>query len=350
MSVSDGGERGGLRGAGHAAVLVAALALVGADEPPAGNPAPPVTPPAAQAEAPQPQIYETTAPHAPTSNDVPEIVVEAPEPRYVAPTRRDKIGRIWAPVLINGKGPFRLVLDTGASHSAVTAEVAHDLGIPLLESNQIMLRGVTGTRAVPTIPVDSLIFGDLEVRPHQLPIVTDALGGAEGVLGAEGLSDKRILIDFRHDRITIKKSHLERPDPGMVSVPFRLVGGLLTVVNASVGDVRAKAIIDTGGQVTIGNPRLGAELWRLYHEGVGTGDLITGATDDVQKANRVRAPPIVLGRLTLSEVRLTIADLYIFQYWHMTREPVLLVGMDILGLLDTLVIDYRRSELQIRLR
>jgi predicted aspartyl protease len=350
MSVSDGGERGGRSGAGHAAVLVAALALVGADEPPAGTAPPPIAPPATQTEVPPPQIYETTAPHPPQSNDLAEIVVEAPEPRYVAPTRRDKIGRIWAPVLINGKGPFRLVLDTGASHSAVTAEVANELGLPLLESNQIMLRGVTGSRAVPTIPVDSLVFGDLEVRPHHLPIVTDALGGAEGVLGAEGLSDKRILIDFRHDRITIKRSHLERPDMGMVSVPFRLVGGLLTVVDARIGDVHAKAVIDTGGQVTIGNPRLAADLLRLYREGAGTGDLITGATDDVQKANRVRAPPIVLGGLTLSEVRLTIADLYIFQYWHMTREPVLLIGMDLLGLLDTLVIDYRRSELQIRLR
>src|SRR5277367_6539915 len=58
------------------------------------------------------------------SDEPPEIVVEAPEPRFVAPTRRDKIGRIWAPVMINGRGPFRLVLDTGASRSAVNAQVA----------------------------------------------------------------------------------------------------------------------------------------------------------------------------------------------------------------------------------
>ena len=57
-------------------------------------------------------------------------MVEAREPRYVAPTRRDQIGRIWAPVLINGRGPFSLVLDTGASSSAVTAMVALALGMP----------------------------------------------------------------------------------------------------------------------------------------------------------------------------------------------------------------------------
>ena len=55
-----------------------------------------------------------------------ELAVTADEPRFVAPTRRDRIGRIWAPVLINGQGPFRLVLDTGASHSALTPRLAAD--------------------------------------------------------------------------------------------------------------------------------------------------------------------------------------------------------------------------------
>src|SRR5690349_2010544 len=58
-----------------------------------------------------------------------EVVVQAPEPRFVARTLRDRIGRIWAPVLINGHGPFRLVLDTGASDSAITAPVAQALGL-----------------------------------------------------------------------------------------------------------------------------------------------------------------------------------------------------------------------------
>ena len=57
-----------------------------------------------------------------------EIVVHASEPRFVAPTRRDRIGRIWAPVFINDKGPFRLVLDSGANHSGINSHVAEVLG------------------------------------------------------------------------------------------------------------------------------------------------------------------------------------------------------------------------------
>ena len=42
--------------------------------------------------------------------------------------------------------------------------------------------------------------------------------------------------------------------------------------------------------------------------------------------------------------------MHIFEHWKLTREPALLIGMDALGLLDTLIIDYRRAELQVRTR
>ena len=339
-----------LPSSGRCALIVMSLVLLAAVDPPATSPAPPSAAAPVAAEPAGPKIQPTPPTETPPSSEASEIVVEAPEPRYVAPTRRDRIGRIWAPVLIDGKGPFRLVLDTGASHSAVTADVARQLGAPLVESDQVMLRGVTGSKVVPFIPVESLIFGDMEVRPRHLPIITDALGGADGVLGAEGLLDKRIRIDFRHDSITIKKSHLERPEFGMVTVPFHLANGRLTVVDARIGDIPVNAIIDTGGQASIGNLALASALTRMYREGAGKHDEITGATLDVQPGDRIRAPPIVLGGLTLSEVRLTMSDVYIFHYWKMTGEPTLMVGMDLLGLLDTLIIDYRRRELQIRLR
>lgn len=280
---------------------------------------------------------------------VPDVIVEAPEPRFVAPTLRDRIGRIWAPVLINGKGPFRLVVDTGASHSAVTAHVAEMLGIPLLESNSVMLRGVTGSALVPTIAVESLIVGDLEMASTKLPIVLDALGGAEGVLGTEGLLDKRIYIDFRHDRITIFRSHGERAEPGFVTIPVRITGGLL-VVDALIGTVHVKAIIDTGGQGTIANTALRDALLRNRSRTNLAVDEITGATLDVQRGDKIPTPPIDLGSLRITAKHVTAGDMFIFQHWKLTREPVILIGMDVLGLFDTLVIDYRRHELQVRMR
>ena len=75
--------------------------------------------------------YGTPAPVAATPPAVEEVLVTAPEPRFVAPTTWDRIGRVWAPVMINGQGPFRLVLDTGASRSAITRAVVDELGLPI---------------------------------------------------------------------------------------------------------------------------------------------------------------------------------------------------------------------------
>lgn len=277
-----------------------------------------------------------------------EILVEAPEPRYVAPTRHDQIGRIWAPVFINGRGPFRLVLDTGASHSAVTAMVALALGIPTDQSPPVLLKGVTGAAKVQTIHVDTLTVGDLSVDSTILPIVPDAMGGAQGVLGSEGLANKRIFIDFRHDQIEITYSRGERSAHGFVGIPFHSLRGQLILIDAEVGGVRTKAIIDTGGQTTIANLALRNALIRSHQSGPGRPDEIMGATMAIEAGMIIATPAIRLGPLRVQDPGVTFADLYIFKQWMLTEEPAILIGMDALGVLDALVIDYRLHELQMR--
>lgn len=319
------------------------LVLLAADPPPSG-----------EAVVPGPITPSTVTPPEipPLPTPLDELAVTAPEPRYVAPTLRDRIGRIWAPVLINGQGPFRLVLDTGASHSALTPRVATILGIETDERHTATLRGATGSVTVPMIPVESLEVGELLMEPRRLPIVPDALGGAEGVLGTDGLENKRIFIDFRRDRITIMRSRSERAAQGFITVPVKFMRGRLLVVDAWLGGVRVKAIIDTGGQATLGNVALREALAerRRRQDAAALPDQVTGATLDVQMGNRIATPSIAMGEVLVRNAAMTFADFEIFQHWELTDEPAMLIGMDVLGLLDTLVIDYRRKELQMKLR
>jgi predicted aspartyl protease len=284
-----------------------------------------------------------------TVEELADIMVEAPEPRYVSPTRRDQIGRIWAPVMINGHGPFRMVLDTGATHSAVTSLVALALGIPTDKAPPVLLHGVTGFATVPTIQVDTLTVGDLSVDSPMLPIVPDALGGAQGILGSEGLAGKRIFIDFRHDRIAITFSRNEKSTRDFVDVPFHSMRNTLVVVNAVIDDVRVKAIIDTGGQTTIANLALRSALSRRSTHLHGKPDQIIGATKQVEEGEILPMPAIEFGSIQIRDSGVTFADIYIFKQWKLLHEPAILIGMDALGLLDTLVIDYRRHELQMRM-
>jgi predicted aspartyl protease len=296
-----------------------------------------------------PEVSPPNTPLVDSIDQLTDIMVEGREPRYVSPTRRDQIGRIWAPVMINGRGPFRLVLDTGASHSGVTALVALALGIPVDKSPPVIMRGVTGFATVPTIKVDSLSVGDLSVDQPLLPILPDALGGAEGILGSEGLAGKRVFIDFRHDQIDIAYSKNERSGRGFVSVPFHSMRGTLVVVEAIVNHIRVKAIIDTGGQATIANLALREALVHSLGYLGGKPDSIVGATKDVQNGILMATPAIELGSIQIQDSAITFADMYIFKQWKLINEPAILIGMDTLGLLDTLIIDYRRHELQLRM-
>lgn len=278
-----------------------------------------------------------------------EVVVHAPEPRYVAPTTRDRIGRVWVPVYINGKGPFRLVLDSGATRSALIPGVIASLELRTGMTPPVMLRGVTGTAIAATVRLDRLTVGDLQVGPSTVPIVADAFGGADGLLGTEGMRDKRIFIDFRHDFINISRSQNRRAAPGFDTIPFLKDELNLLVVKVTIGNRQVRAIIDTGAQATVGNMALHA-LLRHQLSFDRSQDVVTGATGDTQNGIGVRASPISIGNLTIRDAHLTFGNLSIFEHWNMIDEPALVIGMDILGLVDTLVIDYQRNEMHIKPR
>jgi predicted aspartyl protease len=287
-----------------------------------------------------------TVPPTQPAGELDEITVTAPEPRYVAPTTRDRSGRIWAPVYLDGKGPFRLVLDTGANHSAVIERVAAVLGDHARSRSTVRLHGATGTAIVPIIRVDELVVGDLMQAPVKLPIVLDVFGGADGVLGNDGLHDKRIVIDFKHDFISIRRSRRERAGDGFRTVPITFAKDYLPIIDARVGGVPVKAIIDTGAPDSLGNMALLGALKQRVGDTADTE--IEGVTLDIEHGYRARMPRIYLQTIEVRGASLNFGDVYIFQHWRMTSEPSIMLGMDVLGVMDQIIIDYRTHELYIR--
>jgi len=310
---------------------------------PAAAAQPPQTPTAAPAESPAAAPQSLPSP----AEQLEEVIVQTTEPRYVAPTRRDRIGRIWAPVLIDGKGPYRMVLDTGANHSAIAARASLSLGGTPMTTT--LVNGFTGSATVPSLHVNRLEVGELLMGPTDLPVLPDVFGGAQGVLGFEGLQNKRIFADFARDRLEITLSHGERARRDFTVVPLTVIKGGLLCANVRVGTVRAKAIIDTGAQGTIGNLALRDALMRHRLRDAAHEDII-GVTLDVQSGDNVPAPDIDFGDMQVKGAHITFGDMYLFQHWHLTNEPTLMLGMDLLGSFDAMIIDYNRHELQIRPR
>jgi predicted aspartyl protease len=279
-----------------------------------------------------------------------EAAVTANEPRYAAPTTRDRIGRVWVPVHLDGIGPFRMVFDTGAMHSAVTMRTAQRLGIPLDARRRVLLQGATGSAIAPSIDIKALRVGDLQLAPDFLTVVPYAFGGADGLLGTDGMGEHRIAIDFRRDRIDIARSRNRRAAAGFSTVRFLPDGQNLLVVRATIAGKTVRAIIDTGAHSTVGNLALRTLLGRRIEHSENRRTEVHGATGAVQVGVGVRVPAIRLGELVVFDSTVTFADLHLFDNWQLGKEPALLIGMDILGLVDEIVIDYRRHELQIKPR
>jgi hypothetical protein len=132
-------------------------------------------------------------------------------------------------------------------------------------------------------------------------------------------------------------------------LPIKLLERHVPWVEATVGGVRVKAIIDTGSQQTMGTPALRAALLAKRRESGGRDEGVIGVTGDVQSGHSVASPAIRLGNISVRDARINFSDLHIFERWRLRDQPAILIGMDVLGVLDTLIIDYQRREAQIRL-
>ena len=275
--------------------------------------------------------------------------------RYAVPTRLDRVGRVLAPITINDAGPFRFILDTGANRSVVSQRVLEALGIPLApDGPSIEVHGVTGRAVLPAVQLEVLQAGELVLARNLLvPVLGQTvLANADGILGVEGLGTARIDIDFAGDTVEITRSSgRQRAPSGFLTIPITLEHDGLIVVPGRVGRVRVRAIIDTGAERTLGNVALRTALLEARRE--ASAEMVTtvfGAMPDIGLGMSMIAPTIYLGEAELRDLEVTFGDLHVFRIWDLEDEPAILIGMDLLGSVERLVIDYRRRELQVKPR
>jgi hypothetical protein len=117
------------------------------------------------------------------------------------------------------------------------------------------------------------------------------------------------------------------------------------IVDVRVGRrTRAKAVIDTGAERSLGNLALQAELNKGKKKRESVGAVVHGATPDIADGEVQPIREARIGDMTLTNLEVIFSDFHVFKLWGLDKEPALLIGMDMLGVLDRLVIDYRRNE------
>lgn len=274
------------------------------------------------------------------------------DPVYAIPTRPDRAGRLLTPVMVDGLGPYRFLVDTGCSGTMVGHHLAERLGQgrdrPLAPF--VRVHDVLGPVDLPAARLAQLDIGLFTASDITAPILTigDA-SGADGVLGTNSLLGRRLWVDFSRDQIRIERSKRSAPS-GYDTVRGRLHEGGLLIVPVRVGGVTVPGLVDTGAERSFFNQA----LWQQLRTNENTKAL--GEVELLNLAGlSARGPVFTLPRLRVGPITIRgldaiLVDAYAFNTLGLSEEPAMVLGMDILGMTEAFAVDFGQAELHLRLR
>jgi len=280
-----------------------------------------------------------------------EISLQEGAAAVAGDTRNDRFGRVVAPMMVNGQGPYRFIVDTGANRSVVSQALAERLGLPAVGEGTV--HSVHGATPAPLVAVESLRYSNLEVPGNQMPMLQGAmLAGEQGLLGVDGMVGRRLMLNFDDQCIEIIPANRAPPlGRGWTRLRGELRFGNLVVVEGRINGMRVNVLIDTGSNVSLANNALHqmlASRVRFSRDSEGYGRAYT-AGDPVVLDTAIIVPDLTIGELNMTDMLLFVGDFHVFSLWGLDTEPTVLVGMDVLSKARALAIDYQRATVYFRL-
>ena len=157
-------------------------------------------------------------------------------------------GKPYVMVTINGRGPFRFIVDTGTGGDAmVTSELARQLDLPLVGEARLNDPSGQGGQTAPirkldTLRVAGVDFYAVKAVEHALP-VSD--GPCQGMLGFTLFRDFLLTLDYVNGRLDLAEGELT-PDGEKSVLPFRMPEGV-PIARLKIDNREVETQIDSGG-------------------------------------------------------------------------------------------------------
>ena len=320
------------------------LLILAAEPAAAAPPSPPVVPTAAPAPARERRpviIADEPLPEAILAKDLPaDFLRGEAEDIAVVP---DRLARMTVPVRIEGRGPFDFIIDTASQRTILSTQISRDLTLDV--EDEVTIIALAGSTVVKTVFVPELTLGRRNYDGLISPTFDTSNIGADGILGLDSLQGQRILFDFAEDRISVEDTttKLRSRSPNEIVVTARRRSGQLIFTNATISGVRVSVVIDTGGEVSIGNRalqrRLGLKNARLEETS------LVDVTGKSTTANYGLVKDLRIGRAGFDHVPIAFADIAPFAALDLDRRPAMFLGMDALRNFERVGIDFKNRKI-----
>ncbi|HQR31148.1 MAG TPA: aspartyl protease family protein [Blastocatellia bacterium] len=247
-------------------------------------------------------------------------------------------------LMVNGKGPFRFVVDTGASMSVLSDKTAAVLGVkPVAKGGSARAIGGSGTFPILYGLLDSIQIG--EARIETVPIYIRTVHSTEdtpegersdGYIGLSVLSQYAVTLDYKSQQLMLDRTPLVREDPlaakpdtpnagepaapkaqtlgalaAGVEVPIRSTSGGLASAEAHLPtmDRPLNFIVDTGATISVISK---ASVKRFELEGMklkGETFRVIGAAGVEDGAEALGLATLTVNNLRKNNARALILDL-----------------------------------------
>ncbi len=121
------------------------------------------------------------------------------------PLSIDASGAIVVPVHINGRGPFRFLLDTGSSHSVMSRSLAGGLNLEFIAKTPVTT--TTGREMRPVVKLDQTAIGTVRFDGLLVSVADSAQLAAirqniDGIIGQDFLFAFNYTLDYRRRRLS----------------------------------------------------------------------------------------------------------------------------------------------------
>ncbi|QSX34146.1 aspartyl protease family protein [Shewanella avicenniae] len=279
------------------------------------------------------------APVAPVSMAAAAIAEQAPA---AAQLRYENRGRPVIETQVNGKGPYFMVVDTGAESSLIVPALGDILGVQPMDSG-LVIRGATGKMQAKMYPIDefsSAIFHEQQIGLLELP--NPGSTPAAGIVGMDLFADKALVFDIANGQLRTETS-------GAVKGHYATVKAidnqsLLISVMVSLNGVEIPALIDTGAAATIGNyAAMQALGWQTDSPELQDDGAIRGSTAHTSAIKKAAISTFAFGPLKMRDVpvRFTTQD--------DGQAARITLGSDLLNNFIGFALDFPKRELLIML-
>jgi hypothetical protein len=150
---------------------------------------------------------------------------------------------------INGQGPYRMLIDTGAARCSLRPKVATQIGI--VATRQLLLTTLTGEQSAPVasavIRVGSFETLASEILIHDLPGADKVGARIDGLLGQSFLAQHPYLLDYRAKKLWFGEEALARAEHFSTPVSVELSYGRPVVPVVIDGQLEPlRVVLDSG--------------------------------------------------------------------------------------------------------